>query len=51
MSYSLQETDTRKIRYQIACQARQKPVPVFDAEFADLSVLWALSGVVFARSE
>jgi len=28
MPYSLPETGTRKIRYQIACQTRQKPVPV-----------------------
>jgi len=26
LSYSLPETDIRKIRYQIACQTRQKPV-------------------------
>jgi len=29
MSYSLLETDSRKMRYQIAYQTCQKPVPVF----------------------
>ena len=33
MSYSLLETDTIKIRYQSACQTRQKLVPVFGTVF------------------
>jgi len=32
--YSLPKTDTRKIRYQIAYQMRQKPVPVFRYRFS-----------------
>ena len=40
MSYSLPETDTRKIQYQMACQTRQKPVPVFWYQFLVLISGW-----------
>jgi len=33
MSYSLSESDTRKNRYQTACQTRHKPVPVLGYQF------------------
>jgi len=45
MPYSLPEADTRKIRYQIACQTRQQLVPVFWYRFRRrflVSLSWAL---------
>jgi len=43
MSYSLLETDTRKIRYQTARQTRQKTGTGFWRQFLFLvSVSWAL---------
>jgi len=33
LSSSLPKTGSRKFRHRIACQTRQKPVPVFGADF------------------